>query len=243
MTQFLHRDPISRRLEELISEREALAQFPSGELVAVIRDVGFSCDLCSRCCTRAFNGHVLLLDDDARWMIENEPAALEPAPVLDFCDQNGTLYAPAFTLRSVHDRAGSCWFLEKGRCRVYTNRPWVCRIYPYMLHREPDDDGSVDWRQVSGLDLHGSYHHPISLEDAKKIAADVIAFESAVLDHEIGFLEYTRDFFAQNGLQHSKKVYNSQVRRLSRGGTVAVRVFYRGKFEEYTVKGNVPRRK
>ncbi len=53
---------------------------------------------------------------------------------------------------------GSCWFLENGKCRIYEHRFTICRIYPYMLHREADEKGSVDWRQFCGLDQHGEYN-------------------------------------------------------------------------------------
>jgi Fe-S-cluster containining protein len=233
----LRKDPFTRSLREREREREALLKYPIEELVAVIRDVGFSCELCAKCCTRAFNGHVHLLDDDAVWLKAHEPVALEPAPCFDFCDQEGTFYVSGFTVRSVQDRDGSCWFLDRGKCRIYSSRPAVCRVYPYMLHQEPDDSGIVDWRQICGLDQHGLYHGEISRSRACRIARDVIAFERSVLEQEISFLECTRDFFVENGLRHVRKMYDTQMRRLVRGFPVPVRVYYKGSFEQWVKDG------
>ncbi|MDH7510978.1 MAG: YkgJ family cysteine cluster protein [Methanolinea sp.] len=242
MSPALQNDLLTRRLREREREKEALLKFPMEELVDIIMDVGFSCDLCARCCTRAFNGHVLLLDDEAAWIADWDPAALEPVPVFDFCDQEGTFYVSGYTIRTLQDRDGSCWFLDRERCRVYEFRPRVCRIYPYMLHREPDESGIVDWRQISGLNQHGQYHGEISRDNATLIARDVIAFEKAVLEHEIAFLEYTRSFFARKGLRHVRKMYDTQIRRLAQGISVPVRVYSHGTFDQWVTDGKVTRR-
>ncbi|HII76782.1 MAG TPA: YkgJ family cysteine cluster protein, partial [Methanolinea sp.] len=62
--------------------------------------MGFSCTYCARCCTRAFNGHVLLLDEDAARIRSIDPTALEPQPEYDLCDQYGTFYVSGYTLRA-----------------------------------------------------------------------------------------------------------------------------------------------
>lgn len=243
MPRLPHDNAITRRLRERRKERDDLLEFPEDELAEIIRDVGFSCNLCARCCTRAFNGHVHLLDADVRWLVAHEPAALEPAPFFDFCDHEGILYASGYTVRSVQDAAGSCWFLDQGRCRIYPFRPRVCRVYPYMLHREPDASGTIDWRQISGLDQHGLYNREISPQEACRIARDVIDFERSVLDEEITFLEYTHIFFAENNLRHVRRMYDIQTRRLARGGSVPIRVYDRGRFEMWVIEGTRARRK
>lgn len=198
--------------------------------------------MCAKCCKRVFNGHVLLLDSEVAWFAAENPAALEPVPSFDFCDQEGTFYVSGYTLRTVQDMDGSCWFLDRGRCRIYAFRPRVCRIYPYMLHLEPDESGRVDWRQISGLDEHGQYHSEISREQATMIARDVIAFEKAALEHEIAFLECTRAFFTRKGLRHVRKMYDIQVRRLEQGISVPVMVYSHGSFDQWVAEGKVMRR-
>jgi hypothetical protein len=164
-----------------------------------------------------------------------EPEALEPAFPFDFCDQHGTFYVSGYTIRCQADEAGSCFFLEEGNCRIYPARPRVCRVYPYMLHREPDRDGIIDWRQISGLDEHGEYHTKISREDAFSLARETKQFEEAVLDHDIAFLEYTRDYFSRWGLRHVRKVYDDRLRAYRKGTIVKVLVYHRGRFEPWQV--------
>ena len=201
----------------LTREQNSLFEYPLEELAGVIREVGFSCTCCGKCCTRTFNGHVFLLDHDVGRIRSLDPAAMEPAPDPEFCDQNGTFYVSGYALRSQGAPPGSCWFLEHGRCRIYGQRPAICRIYPSMLHREPDDEGNVDWRQVSGLNEHGEYHHAISWEECLDLARETKEYENAVLSQELAFLELVRDYFAEQGLRHVQKVYDDQMRRYAKG--------------------------
>jgi Fe-S-cluster containining protein len=224
------------RIRSLQEERTALEAFPLDELVAIIGDVGFSCDRCGRCCTREFNGHVLLFPEEAERIRAIDPSALEPPPVYDFCDQNGVLYVSGYTIRTLQDRNGSCRFLEKGKCQIYRERPDICRIYPYMLHREPDGFGVSDWRQISGLDQHGIYHTGIPREEAEQIARAIKRFEDQVLAQEIVFLEAISRYFLHRGLRHVRKRFDDQVRRLRSGGTVTVMVFHSGRFEGWKVQ-------
>ena len=203
---------------------------------AIIREVGFSCDLCGRCCTRVFNGHVLLLEEDVDRIRESDPLALEPVLTYDFCDQHGTFYAAGYTTCSQGDAPGSCIFLKQGRCRIYQRRPAVCRVYPYMLHRETDETGNMDWRQISGLDLHGEYHVSISREDAVRIARETREFEDAILTFEIAFLTFTGRYFRERGLRHVRKMYDDGMRRARQGGEIAVMVYHRNHFERWHVR-------
>jgi uncharacterized protein len=217
-------------------EKTALDAYPSSDLAAIISDVGFHCDCCALCCTRKFNGHVLLLDEDASRIRSYEPEALEPVPVFDFCDQHGTFYASGYTIRTRGDPDGSCHFLKDRKCRIYEKRPAVCRVYPYMLHQEPDEEGNVDWRQISGLDQHGEYHTSINGEDALRIAIETKIFEGAALAREIAYLEYTGKYFFSNGLRHIRKKYDDGLRRAREGEEIEVMVYFQGTFERWVIK-------
>jgi uncharacterized protein len=223
---------LASRREELT----ALDAYPSSDLAAIISDVGFHCDCCARCCTRKFNGHVLLLDEDALRIRSYEPEALEPVPVFDFCDQHGTFYASGYTIRTRGDPEESCHFLKDCKCRIYEKRPAVCRVYPYMLHREPDEEGNVDWRQISGLDQHGEYHTSIAGKDALRITIETRIFEEAALAGEIAYLEYTGNYFLCNGLRHVRKKYDDGLRRASEGDEIVVMVYFQGTFEPWILK-------
>lgn len=228
--------PFYQRLADRKRELEAVRDYPVERLAAIIREVGFSCDLCGRCCTRAFNGHVLLLEEDVARIRAIEPTSLEPPPEYDFCDQHGNFYVSGYTLRARPGIDGECHFLLEGRCRIYSGRPWICRIYPYMLHREPDEEGLVDWRQVGGLDQHGEYHSPIPADAAGEIASDVKAFECAVIQEEIAFIEYTGRHFFTQGLRHVRKRFDDGMRALRSGSPIIVKVYYRGSYESWVVQ-------
>ena len=162
-----------------------------------------------------------------------DPSALEPAPAPEFCDQNGVFYVSGYALRTQDDNEGSCWFLENGRCRVYENRFAICRVYPYMLHREPDELGKIDWRQFSGLDKHGDYHTAIPDDECLAIARETKEYENAFLTQEIHFLEFIRDYFAEHGLRHVQKVYDDRMRGFVRGEEITVMVYYNATLEEH----------
>ena len=224
--------PIPYRIAALTAEKNALFAYPPAHLAGVIRDVGFRCTACAQCCTRAFNGHVFLLERDVASAREIDPDALEPAPNPEFCDQNGTFYVSGYALKVKNDKAGSCWFLDNGRCRIYDCRFTICRIYPYMLHREPDEKGNVDWRQISGLEKHGEYDTAITEEESLLLARETMEYEHAFLDHQIAFLECMQEWFARHRLRHVQKVYDDRMRQFAKGSTVTVMVYTGGHFEK-----------
>jgi Fe-S-cluster containining protein len=227
--------PICYKIAALVREQNLLFAYPVERLASVIRDVGFKCTCCARCCTRSFNGHVFLLDHDVLEVRSIEPEALEPAPDPEFCDHNGTFYVSGYALRTKNDPAGSCWFLEGGRCRIYDRRFSICRVYPYMLHREPGADGRIDYRQISGLDEHGEYHHFIPDDECLALARETKEYENAFLAHEISFLEYMQEYFSRHGLRHSRVMYRRQMQRFSKGHPVTVMVYHDGTLEPHQV--------
>ena len=228
--------PIPFRIVALTNERNKLFEYPIERLAGVIKEVGFRCDGCAKCCARSFNGHVFLLDRDVRAVKTIDPDALEPAPGPEFCDQNGTFYVSGYALRAKDDEAGSCYFLEGGRCRIYDRRFSICRIYPYMLRREPDEAGTIDWRQISGVNTHGEYNTDIPEDECLVIARETKEYENAFLAQEISFLEFMQDYFAKNGLRHVQKVYDDQMRRFLKGAEITVMVFFAGSLEERRIK-------
>jgi Fe-S-cluster containining protein len=222
-----------RMIADVEAEIDALLGYPDADLVRIIREVGFSCTCCGRCCTREFNDHVFLLDSDTEKVRAIDPSALMPAPYFEFCDQNGNFYVSGYALRTRED--GACVFLsEERRCTIYDRRMAICRVYPYMLHREEGEDGTVDWRQISGLNQHGEYYAAIGEEEAREIACEVKAYEEAYLRQEVAFLQCLRDYFAANGLRHIQKVYDRQMAAFRKGAPLPVRVYCGGAFEEMT---------
>lgn len=228
--------PIPLRITALTQERNRLLEYPFEHLASVIKEIGFRCTSCAKCCTRAFNGHVFLLDRDVTVVKAIDPAALEPAPDPEFCDQNGIFYVSGYALRIQDDEAGSCWFLKNGRCRIYDRRFTICRIYPYMLHREPDEYGDIDWRQFSGLDRHGEYGAVISDDESLDLARETKEYENAFLMQEIQFLEFMQEYFSRHRLRHVQKVYDDQIRRYNRGDEITIMVYYDSRLEKYRIR-------
>ena len=226
---------IGARLEALRMDLFSVSDYPLETLASIIREVGFSCDRCTMCCTKEFNDHVFLLDADTTEIRKIEPRALIPAPYFELCDQNGRFYDSGYALRTKQD--GACFFLDGDRCRIYADRLSICRIYPYMLHREPDEDGIVDWRQISGLNRHGTYHNDIPVDESLTIAREVKAYEIAFLEQTIRFYEFLHDHFAENGLRHVRKVYDDRMRAFRNGGEIEVFVLHNRRLEQWRMRG------
>ncbi|MCQ1538313.1 YkgJ family cysteine cluster protein [Methanocalculus taiwanensis] len=228
-------DPVTRRILTLREEESSLLSYPEERLIEIICDVGFACDGCGRCCTASCNGHVFLLDRDLPYLRNNHPEALIPAPDFEFGDSNGTLYVSGYALRVQED--GRCLFLTKeNRCSIYEDRFSICRIYPYMLHQEPDAEGVVDWRQIAGVGDHGEYHLPIEEAEAEQIAEAVIAYELAFIRQQIGFWEAISRYFNEQNLRHVRKIYDQAYQRFQKGEPVRVMVYAGGSFDCHVVR-------
>jgi hypothetical protein len=108
-----------------------------------------------------------------------------------------------------------------------------------MLHREPDEQGTIDWRQISGLDQHGEYHTEIPGDLCQDAAQETRDYEIACIRQELAFLEYIQDYFSKNRIRHVQKVYDDRMRAFTRGEEIRVMVFYNGRLEEHRVRSPV----
>jgi len=232
--QILSKKSIKSKKEELESEYFMLTEYPKEELADIIRDVGFKCTLCGKCCTKEFNDHVFLLDSDIDRAKRTDPSSIVPAPYFELCDQHGKFYVSGYSLRC--QRNGDCIFLKENRCTIYSDRFAICRVYPFMLHREEDEKGEYDFRQISGLNLHGEYNHPVEKKEAEEIAERTIAYEKEFLEKEIAFYSAVLKHFNENGLRPVRRIYDIKMREFSENLPVTVYVFSKGKFEKNTVK-------
>lgn len=215
-----------------------IAAFPEHEFTEIIREVGFECDFCGKCCTSEFNDHVFLLDEDASRIIDNVGRdCLRPAPYYDFCDNLGRFYVMGYALKN--NQEGNCIFYTGSRCKHYEIRPSVCRIYPYMLHREEDEQGNVGFRQVSGLSEHGTYHNEIDNAACHDIFEDVKKYETAFLDQKIRFMDLIKNHFKKQNLTHKRQLYDKRMRDFEKGEEIEVYVFYNGKFDKNIVSKEI----
>ncbi len=106
-----------------------------------------------------------------------------------------------------------------------------------MLHREPDENGKVDWRQVAGVDEHGEYEKEIPAGFADAMAKETKEYEEAYLRQELAFLEFMKQYFAKHNLRHVQKIYDDRLRAFHKAGAeLTVRVFCRGTLETKQMK-------
>lgn len=228
-------NPIETKLAEVHEELLDLKNFPDSEFISIIKELGFRCEFCARCCTKEFNDHVFLLDSDLEKIMKIDPDAVTPAPYYEFCDQHGRFYVSGYALKTKTD--GSCIFLENKKCRIYENRPSICRVYPHMLHREADETGEIDWRQISGLNEHGSYHSELDDSTCKAIAQETRDYEEAYLKQIIGFLEVVKTHFRKNNLKHVQWIYDRKMREFLKGECeLEVFVYCKGSFEKQKLR-------
>ncbi len=216
-----------------IDELTLLQNKNPNEFADIISDVGFECNCCGRCCTAGYNGHVFLLDSDYEQAIKIEPKSCIPAPFFEICDNEGTFYVSGYALRIKPD--GSCIFLENNRCRIYNDRFTICRVYPYMMHREADEKGQIDFRQISGLNEHGNYNVKIERSDATKIGENTLAYEEAYLKKMIQFYSVLIDLFEKEGKKPVRKIYDREIALMKKGKTCDVFALYNGTFHKHTI--------
>ncbi len=232
------KDNIEARIADAREELAGVKKFPDSEFVGIIKELGFRCELCARCCTKEFNDHVFLLDADLAVIRQINPDSITSAPYYEFCDQNGRFYVSGYALKTKPD--GSCVFLDNKRCKIYESRPSICRVYPYMLHREADESGKVDWRQISGLNEHGSYNLELEESECKAIARETRAYEEAYLRQMIGFFEAVDAHFKKDSLKHVQRIYDRKMREFLRGECeLEVFVYCEGRFEKYNLKPEI----
>jgi len=213
-----------QNLKELEEELVLLKKYPKEDMERIIKEIGFSCTCCGKCCTKAFNGHVFLLTEDASRLKTFSPESMIPAPDFPYSDTSGNFYVSGYALKTQEN--GDCVFLdEKRRCKIYDQRFAICRVYPYMLHREPDARGRIDWRQISGLDEHGEYDCPISDEECAQIADDTISYEIAFLEQEIAFHKAVLQKFSDEGIRFVRKDHDARVRAFLKTGKATVFVW------------------
>lgn len=100
-----------------------------------VLEAGFSCLLCGACCSGPDN-EVMVSPPEIEMLAEatgmSRDEIAEPYP--EWMQQGGCTFTFGWVLRRGED--GNCIFLENNRCRVYQNRPHICRTYPFMLDGE-----------------------------------------------------------------------------------------------------------
>ena len=135
--------------------------------------LNFRCTGCATCCTETV---VPVTDRDVtRIMKATDQQARDIVRFFFPDDVKGERRAPSWIklrqgkrfmgLRKVH---GHCQYLEDGLCRIYAHRPVTCRLYPFNVIFDEDED-------VAGLEINGAVKcqyaldGEVSLEEIKTL--------------------------------------------------------------------------
>jgi len=100
-----------------------------GEIADAVESVGFNCTDCGECCTAGDSPlAVTVFPDERRGLADGTgltpDEAAEPSPFGD--DETFE-----WTVR--RDGCGDCYFYDGAGCSVYSDRPMVCRTYPFRV--------------------------------------------------------------------------------------------------------------
>lgn len=103
------------------------------DLAKIIRKIGFKCIRCAQCCMGEYGDNtVMIFPHEIRKICEKTGLEIKdvviPTPSDDM-DSEGNIHTFEWVLKKNKD----CIFLNKGLCRVYDNRPHICRTYPFYL--------------------------------------------------------------------------------------------------------------
>jgi Fe-S-cluster containining protein len=110
-------------------------------------------------------------------------------------DSEGKIHAFGWILR--RKRNGDCIFLERDthKCRIYPVRPMLCSTYPFYI-----EGLRLQTCECEGL------RYPISAEDSRKLAEDLLLRYVSELEDTLGTYENFVDFRRERmGIELAKK--------------------------------------
>jgi len=104
-------------------------------IAGIIQSIGFECTRCGTCCSAVEpdSNLVMVTPVEIREIMDGyghswqEIAKPYPEKISHGADHTYTIGW------CIHRIDGNCVFLENSACRIYQNRPWICRTYPFVL--------------------------------------------------------------------------------------------------------------
>jgi uncharacterized protein len=170
------------RQEELRNCLEATKKISIEDLATQIKDIGFECLRCGDCCAGVDNSVVvfpfeirnILVATGAGWMDAVEP------PKIGEWDSRGNFHTLEWRIKKDGD---SCIFHSGAGCKIYQERPMLCKTYPFYL-----DEGTLCYSECRGLG------RKIVSDEAEKIAALVINRRMTEIQEAIALLERYTNF-------------------------------------------------
>ena len=147
------------------------------ELIAALKETGFSCGICGECCrmNTTDSNLIIMSAPEVREIMAatglSWDEVAEPYP--DLLEEDGVSYTFDWCIRRHPEGSRSCVFQgADNRCTIYEHRPWICRTYPLML--ADDIEGG---RTVTNLIKSEClcYGNKITDEEAEIQADDLIS--------------------------------------------------------------------
>ncbi|HNX39138.1 MAG TPA: YkgJ family cysteine cluster protein [Methanothrix sp.] len=170
------------RIGELEQSLVRAGRISAATLASRIQEIGFCCLGCGECCRGEDNSVVVFPREVRRIMEATGLAWLEVAGPPDEGEWDGEGCYHTLEWRLSKDGL-SCRFLEGGRCRIYQDRPLLCRTYPFYL-----DDGILRVSECRGLGGR------IDREEAERLAAELLRRYTTEIEEAISLLKMYRDF-------------------------------------------------
>jgi len=99
------------------------------EIADAVENVGFECTDCGECCTAGESSLAVTVFPDERRALGDTAGlsaeeATEPSPFAE---------TETFEWTVRRDGCGNCYFYDGAGCSVYSDRPHVCKTYPFRI--------------------------------------------------------------------------------------------------------------
>lgn len=168
------------QLKRVLNEAVGIEE---GDIADKIISIGYKCRKCGRCCMGdSGDNTVSIFPFEIRRISEKMGLKWDdiavPTPSEDR-DEAGNIHTFEWILKKNRD----CTFLDKGLCKIYECRPYICRTYPFYLL-----EGRLMICECEGLG------NIISDEDAMKMAKILKERYIAEIRESIALLEKFRGF-------------------------------------------------
>jgi uncharacterized protein len=176
------RQDLQERISELNEAFMKGKKLNPAILAAQLMVNGFHCLQCGECCQGEDNSVVVFPQEIRRLLITTGLQWLEVVgpPKEGEWDKDGCFHTLEWRLKKAGE---SCRFYQNGRCSVYSDRPMLCRTYPFYL-----DNGKLMCSQCRGLD------GKMESDEANKMAEQLILRYLFEIREAIALLERYRDF-------------------------------------------------
>ncbi|WP_406655891.1 YkgJ family cysteine cluster protein [Methanolobus sp. ZRKC2] len=154
------------------------------EIALQIRNIGFSCNMCGKCCRKDYGDNTVIVSPGEIERICNYTRTEHHRIVMpltehetipdrkylednrDLIDTDGNIHTFGWKLSQKIN--GDCNFIEEkeagNRCSIYQARPMLCSTYPFYM-----ENGELKTSECEGLGQQ------ISIENSRKLAGEVVS--------------------------------------------------------------------